>query len=61
MLISLHGGTKILDLLLTSAPEMIEELQSGCPIANSDHCVLEFDLIIDTNEELNQNKTFKYI
>jgi len=38
-------GANILDLVLSSDPDIVENLVVGCPVANSDHNLLEFDIL----------------
>ena len=35
-------GNKILDLVLSSDPGLVEDVDVRCPVANSDHSVVEF-------------------
>lgn len=53
-------GGRILDLVLCSEPDLVENLEVGCPVANSDHKVLEF-LLSWGGPEIDQRwKNFKY-
>ena len=38
----------ILDLVLSSEADMVENLEVACPISNSDHKVLYWKLVIET-------------
>jgi Endonuclease-reverse transcriptase len=52
-------GSNILDLILTSEPSMINEIKVGCPISNSDHNVLTWNIslctCIDKTNVINHN------
>lgn len=50
----------ILDLILSSEPDMVEDLLVSSPIANSDHCVIYWKLIFETQIEKNSMKMFNY-
>ena len=51
-------GRNILDLVLTSEENMVEDLEVREPIANSDHNLIVFRLIHKTEEE--EEKKIKY-
>ena len=38
-------GNNILDLVLFSDPEMVEDIDVKCPVVNSDHSVVEFKIV----------------
>ena len=50
----------ILDLVLSSEPEMVENLEVTCPISNSDHKVIYWDLICETCTSSSEQKLFNY-
>jgi len=37
-------GSSILDLVLCTEPDMVDNIEVGCPVANSDHNIIEFHL-----------------
>ena len=51
-------GKNILDLVISSEPDMVEDLEVVNPIANSDHCAVVWRLVVKT--EMNYNSTVAY-
>jgi len=55
-------GNNILDLVLCSDPDIVENLVVGCSIANSDHNLLEFDIVWGgDNRGVSSEKSFATI
>jgi len=53
-------GNNILDLLLTTEKNMVEEVEVTCPISNSDHNVLIFKLNCKIEMVKKQMKNYRY-
>ena len=46
----------ILDLVLVTDENMVDEIDVGEPLANSDHCILRFDIKVRCDKESNSKK-----
>jgi len=44
-------GDNILDLVLSNEPTSIAQLEVSCPFSNSDHCQINFDILINSYSE----------
>lgn len=53
-------GLKILDLIFSTELDMIENIEIGCPVSNSDHCTITWELICDSIQNTDSIKTFDY-
>ena len=53
-------GTNILDLILSTEENMIEEVEVNCPVSNSDHNLVTFQLICCTVEEISNKTNYRY-
>jgi len=53
-------GKNILDLVLSTEPDMVEDLEIHCPIANSDHNIIIFKVIYETVLDNNKQNVFNY-
>ena len=50
----------ILDLVLTSEPNMVEEVSVQCPVSSSDHNVILFRLVCGVEHESNNINRYCY-
>ena len=53
-------GSNILDLVLSTEQNMIEEVEVECPVSNSDHNVLLFKMICKTEWVKKRMKNYRY-
>jgi len=53
-------NNNILDLIFSSELDMIEDLEIGCPVANSDHNILRWNLAYNSNEFKFKRDVFDY-
>ena len=53
-------GKNTLDLVLSSEENMIEEIEISCPISNSDHNTIFFQLICNIDEEESKVVNYSY-
>jgi ribonucleases P/MRP protein subunit RPP40 len=51
-----RGSNRILDLVLSTEPGMVEDIEVGCPVANSDHCLISFKIPIGEGKADEDNK-----
>jgi Endonuclease-reverse transcriptase len=54
-------GNSILDLVLSTEVEMVEDMVVSVPVANSDHNTLYWDLICNTEREAKINQHYNYM
>ena len=54
------GENKILDLVPCSDPGMVEDVEVGCPVANSDHSVVEFKIVGKKSGEGKTNEVYSF-
>ena len=53
-------GQNILDLIFSSEPDMVDDLEIRSSVANSDHNVIMFKLIYETTVQKENMKVFNY-
>jgi len=53
-------NNNILDIIFSSELDMIEDLEIGCPVANSDHNILRWNLAYNSNEFKFKRDVFDY-
>ena len=53
-------GGKILDLVLSTEPTLVEEVTIGCPVANSDHNVIYFKIPRRVDRKASKQEVFNY-
>ena len=53
-------GERILDVVLSTGQDMVEDLKVRGPIANSDHNVLVFKLVCESERVISLEKTYNY-
>ena len=51
---------RILDLILSNDPEMVEEVKIGCPIANSDHNVIRFTILAGRERRSSKQEGYNF-
>ena len=53
-------GNNVLDLVLSTEPELVEDLKVTSPLANSDHNVITWNAVLETKAASTLQKLFNY-
>jgi hypothetical protein len=51
-----RDSNKIVDLVLSTEPGLVEEVEIGCPVANSDHYTIMFRIPLQNNNDLRKKQ-----